>query len=118
MQAITYTEYGPPEVLGLQEVAKPEPADDEILIRVRAAEATKSDCEMRSFRFPVKWFWLPLRLALGVTKPKRQILGGYFAGEIAGRGKDVTEFDIGDEVFGAAGLRLSQPHRQFGWDGQ
>lgn len=84
----------------------PVPKDDEILIRVRAVEATKSDCEMRSFKFAVKWFWLPLRIALGVRKPKQQILGGYFSGEVERLGKDVTEFSSGDPVFGAARLKL------------
>jgi NADPH:quinone reductase-like Zn-dependent oxidoreductase len=73
---------------------------------VRAAEATKADVEMRSFRFAVKWFWLPLRIAFGITKPRRKILGGYFSGEIESLGKDVTQFSIGDQVFGAAALRL------------
>ncbi|MGI9200994.1 MAG: NAD(P)-dependent alcohol dehydrogenase [Woeseiaceae bacterium] len=106
MKAITYSEYGPPEVLCLKEVDRPVPKDDEILIRVRAVEATKSDCEMRSFKFAVKWFWLPLRLAFGLRKPRRQILGGYFSGEVVELGNDVTEFSVGDQVFGAAGLRL------------
>jgi NADPH:quinone reductase-like Zn-dependent oxidoreductase len=106
LKAITYSKYGPPEVLQVKEVVQPEPKDDEILIRVRAVEATKSDCEMRSFRFAVKWFWLPLRIAFGVRKPKRQILGGYFSGEVAQLGKDVTEFSVGDQVFGAARLKL------------
>ena len=106
MKAISYSKYGPPDVLQLEDVDKPAPKDDEILIRVRAAEATKSDCEMRSFNFPVKWFSLPLRIVLGITKPRRPILGGYFAGEIAALGKDVTEFAVGDAVYGAAGLRL------------
>lgn len=106
MKAITYTQYGSPDVLRLEDVEKPVPLDDEILIKVRAAEATKSDCEMRSFKFPVKWFWLPLRIAFGVRRPKRQILGGYFSGEIESVGKSVTKFIKGDEVFGAAGLRL------------
>ena len=106
MKAITYSKYGPPEVLQLKEVVKPVPKDDEILIRVRAVEATKSDCEMRSFKFAVKWFWLPLRIALGVRKPRRQILGGYFSGEIERLGKDVTDFSSGDQVFGAARLKL------------
>ena len=106
MKAITYETYGPPELLRLEEVAKPVPKDDEILIRVRAAEATKSDCELRSFKFSVKWFWLPLRIAFGVTKPRRRILGGYFSGEVAAVGKDVTQFSVGDQVFGTAGLRL------------
>ena len=106
MKAITYSEYGPPEVLRLKEVDRPVPKDDEILIRVRAVEATKSDCEMRSFKFAVKWFWLPLRLAFGLRKPRRKILGGYFSGEVVELGNDVTEFSVGDQVFGAAGLRL------------
>jgi len=106
LKAITYSNYGPPDVLQLKEVEKPVPKDDEVLIRVRAVEATKSDCEMRSFKFAVKWFWLPLRMAFGLRKPRRQILGGYFSGEIEALGKDVTEFSTGDRVFGAAGLRL------------
>ena len=73
---------------------------------MHAAEATKSDCEMRSFRFAVSWFWLPVRIALGIKKPRRQILGGYFAGQIEAVGKDVTGFSPGDEVFGAAGLKF------------
>ncbi len=106
MRAITFSKYGPPDVLRLSEVEKPSPKDDEVLIRVRAAEATKSDCEMRSFKFSVKWFWLPLRLASGVRSPRRQTLGGYFSGEIESVGRDVAEFSTGDQVFGAAGLRL------------
>ncbi|MGB5492331.1 MAG: hypothetical protein WBM76_16015, partial [Woeseiaceae bacterium] len=66
MKAITYANYGSPDVLQLREVEKPIPKDDEVLIRVQAAEATKADVEMRSFRFAVKWFWLPLRIAFGV----------------------------------------------------
>ncbi len=106
MKAITYSSYGPPDVLRLEDVARPVPKDDEVLIRVRAAEATKSDCEMRSFKYSVKWFWLPLRIALGVRKPKQPILGGYFSGEVESVGKDVTGFSVGDPVFGAARLRL------------
>ncbi len=106
MKAITYTNYGPPTVLQLKDVPKPVPKDDEVLIRVRAAEATKADVEMRSFKFSVKWFWLPLRIAFGVRQPRRQILGGYFAGTIESCGKDVDQFQEGDKVIGSAGLRL------------
>jgi NADPH:quinone reductase-like Zn-dependent oxidoreductase len=106
MKAITYANYGSPDVLQIKELGKPVPKDDEVLIRVQAAEATKADVEMRSFKFAVKWFWLPLRIAFGVRKPKRQILGGYFSGDVESLGKDVTEFSTGDQVFGAAGLRL------------
>lgn len=82
LKAIVNTEYGAPEVLHLKNIDKPIPKQNEILIKVHATEATKSDCELRSFNFPVKWFWLPLRIALGITKPKRQVLGGYFSGVI------------------------------------
>jgi len=106
MKAVVYSRYGPPEVLHVEEVEEPRPGEDEVLIRVHAAEATKADCELRSFRFPVKWFWLPLRLAMGITRPRRRILGGYFAGKVAEVGNRVTKFKHGDEVFGCAQLRL------------
>lgn len=106
MQAVTYTRYGPPGVLQLRDVPTPSPRADEVLIRVRAVEATKSDCEMRSLRFAVRWVALPLRLVLGVTRPRQQVLGGYFSGEIAAVGSAVQGFSVGDAVYGAAGLRL------------
>ena len=106
MKAIVYTKYGSPDVLEVKEVKKPTPKDDEVLIKVHASEVTKADCEMRSFNFQVKWFWLPLRVALGLIKPKKQILGGYFAGEVESVGKDVSKFKKGDQIFGATKLRL------------
>lgn len=106
MKAIVYTRYGPPDVLHIEEIAAPVPRDNELLVRVHAAEVTKSDCELRSFRFPVKWFWLPLRIAMGFRKPKRRVLGAYFSGEVESVGKDVTKFRKGDRVFGSARLRL------------
>ena len=104
MKAIVYTKYGPPEVLEIKEIEKPVPVDDEILIRIHAVEATKADCELRSFNFAVKWFWLPLRVAMGISKPKKQVLGGYFAGEVVTVGKDVSKFKKGDHVFGTTRL--------------
>lgn len=106
MKAIVHERYGSPDVLHVTDVPTPVPRDGEVLIRVRAAEATKSDCELRSFRYAVKWFWLPLRLVIGVRRPRRRILGGYFAGEIAALGRGVTGFAVGDAVFGSSGLRL------------
>lgn len=106
MKAIVYTKYGPPDVLHLKEIEKPIPKENEVLIHVHAAEATKSDCELRSFNFAVKWFWLPLRIIMGITKPKRQVLGGYFAGEIDSIGKDVSKFKKGEWVFGTTKLRM------------
>ena len=112
MRAAIYTRYGGPEVLSLGEVARPEPGDDELLIETRAAEVTKADCEMRRFRFPVKWFWLPLRLAFGLFEPRRSILGGYFSGVVVAVGKDVSRFRPGDAIFGATRLRFGA-HGEF-----
>ena len=70
MKAIVYTKYGSPDVLEIRELEIPEPGNDEVLIKVKAVEVTKADCEMRSFNFAVKWFWLPLRLVFGVTKAR------------------------------------------------
>jgi len=104
MKAIVYKKYGAPEVLRIEEIEKPVPGDDEVLIRIHAVEATKADCELRSFNFAVKWFWLPLRVAMGMTKPKKQVLGGYFAGEVESVGRDISKFKPGDQVFGTTGL--------------
>ncbi len=106
MKAVVYTKYGSPEVLQLKEIEKPVPKSDEILIRIHAAEATKADCELRSFNFQVKWFWLPLRIAMGPIKPKKSVLGGYFSGEVESSGIEITKFKAGDQVFGSAGFRL------------
>lgn len=106
MKAVINTKYGSPNVLQIKEIEKPKAKDNELLVKVHAVEATKSDCEMRSFKFAVKWFWLPLRLALGIFKPRRHVLGGYFAGEVESVGKDVTKFNKGDQVFGCAGFKM------------
>ena len=81
MQAIVCTHYGPPEVLELQEVAKPTPTDNEVLVKVYATAVTSGDARVRSFTVPLS-FWLPARLALGLSKPKHAILGSVFAGEV------------------------------------
>jgi len=106
MKAVVYTKYGSADVLQVKEVEKPSPKDDEVLIKIHAAEVTKADCELRSFNFAVKWFWLPLRLAMGIKTPKRSILGGYFSGEIESVGKDVSRLKKGDQVFGSSQLRM------------
>ena len=105
MKAVVYKRYGPPEVLQVGEVAKPVPKDHEILIRVRAAEVTKADSEMRSFKFAVNWFWLPLRLFMGIRRPRNPILGGYFSGEVEAVGSAVTRFKPGDALFGGTACR-------------
>lgn len=106
MRAIAYREYGGPDVLKLEQRPQPTAGKGEILIRVRAAEVTKSDCELRSFNFPVKWFALPLRLVLGIRAPRRQILGSYFSGVVESLGEGAERFAPGDEIFGTTRLRL------------
>ena len=98
MRAVVYTKYGPPDVLQLQEIAKPSPKAREALIKVHATTVTIGDCRMRSFTVPPAQ-WLFARLYLGVWKPRRKILGMELAGEIEAVGREVTRFKVGDPVF-------------------
>ncbi len=101
MKAIVWTKYGSPDGLELQEVAKPTPKDNEVLVRVHATTVTAGDCELRRLQFNLL-LRLPLRLYVGLRKPKRlTILGQELAGEVEAVGKDVTRFKKGDEVFAA-----------------
>jgi NADPH:quinone reductase-like Zn-dependent oxidoreductase len=99
MKAIVCTKYGAPEVLQLQEVAKPTPKDNEVLIRIHATTVTSGDVRVRSFTW-APWFWLPGRILYGLRKPRKNIPGNELAGEIEAVGNDVTRFRKGDQVFG------------------
>ncbi len=105
MKAIIWTKYGAPEVLKFGEVEKPTPKDDEVLIKVHGATVTPGDCEIRRFEMHVL-FWLPLRIYMGVFKPKRPILGMDLSGEIEVVGKDVTNFKVGDKIFAGNGIKF------------
>lgn len=105
MRAMVCKRYGPPEVLELQQLDMPVPKTGEILIKVHASTVTAGDCEIRSFKFPVL-LWIPLRLFFGVRKPRMNILGQEFAGEIESVGNGQTLFKKGDRVYGATGLKL------------
>ena len=106
MKAIVCTKYGPPEVLQLKEVEKPDPKDNEVLIRIHAATVTSGDVRIRSFTFPL-WFWLPLRIMYGLRKPREKLPGNELAGEIELIGKDVKLYKKGDQVFGVTSGLLS-----------
>lgn len=106
MKAIVFEKYGPADVLHAATVETPSVGDEDLLIKISAVEVTKSDCEMREFNFPVKWFWLPLRLVMGISKPRRRVLGGYFSGVVEEVGKSVNKFNVGDAVFGCTGFSM------------
>lgn len=102
MKAIVVRCYGSPDVLRLEEVAKPAPSDDQILVRVHAASVNPKDWRlMRGSPYV-------LRLPDGVGMPKRTRIGADFAGTIEAVGKDVTRFKPGDEVFGGAAGALAE----------
>jgi NADPH:quinone reductase-like Zn-dependent oxidoreductase len=106
MKAVVWTRYGPPDVLQLQEVEKPTPKEDEVLIKIHAATASTPDTEFRRLKLPL-FFALFLRLYLGFIKPTRiTILGAEFAGEIVSTGQAVTLYKPGDQVFGYTGLGM------------
>jgi NADPH:quinone reductase-like Zn-dependent oxidoreductase len=105
MRAFVWTRYGPPSGLELQELAKPSPKPTELLIRIRATTVTAGDAEIRSSKVP-KFLWLPLRLYMGLTRPRRRILGQELAGEVESVGRDVKGFGRGDQVLATTGFRF------------
>jgi NADPH:quinone reductase-like Zn-dependent oxidoreductase len=100
MKAIIYTKYGPPEVAKLVEVEIPIPKENEVLIRVYASTVNRTDRGIRSAEYFISRFFS------GLLKPKNQILGCEFAGQVETVGKNVSSFVVGDKVFGFNGSKF------------
>ncbi len=95
MRAVVHDRYGPPEVLRLEDVPRPVPKDDEVLVKVHATTVTRTDCGLRA----ADPFFA--RFLTGLRRPKQRILGTELAGEVAAVGASVSEFAVGDHVFGS-----------------
>jgi NADPH:quinone reductase-like Zn-dependent oxidoreductase len=107
VKAIVYDKYGPPEVLHIAEVPRPELKDNEVMVKVFAVSVNYGDTAARNFKsLTSKTFNMPLllmyitRLGFGLKNPKKKILGNEFAGKIEAVGKAVTRYKKGDDVFG------------------
>ena len=94
MKAAVYTQYGPPEVLQVKQVEKPTPGKNELLVRIKATAVNSGDWRLR------KADPFAVRFIFGLFKPKKNILGSVFSGEIERVGEDVKHFKVGDFVFG------------------
>jgi NADPH:quinone reductase-like Zn-dependent oxidoreductase len=113
MKAVVYDTYGPPEVLRFEEVDRPIPKEDEVLVKVHATTVNRSDVHIREAnRRSGLAASVVSRMVSGLRAPRRRILGSEFAGEVVGAGAAVKEFAVGDRVFGTTGLRFGA-HAEF-----
>jgi NADPH:quinone reductase-like Zn-dependent oxidoreductase len=99
MRAAIYTKYGPASVLSLAEVPRPVPTDTQVLVRVFAATVNRTDCGFRTAEYLIS------RTFTGLVRPKRTICGSEFAGEVVAVGAAVTNYNVGDRVFGFDDVR-------------
>ncbi|WP_379151092.1 NAD(P)-dependent alcohol dehydrogenase [Paenibacillus sp. sgz5001063] len=105
MKAVVCSKYGSPETLRLMELERPVPKGKELLIKVHASTVTAGDIRVRTFKSPVL-FWLPMRLVLGLSKPRKPVLGVELSGEVEAVGHDVKRFKQGDRIFALTGMRF------------
>jgi NADPH:quinone reductase-like Zn-dependent oxidoreductase len=113
MRAVVYDSYGPPDVLRVEEVEKPVPKEDEVLVKIHATTVTRADCATREAnRGSGLFVTLISRLISGIRRPRQRILGTELAGEVEAVGRAVSEFAVGDRVFGTSGFRFGA-HAEF-----
>ncbi len=105
MKAIICTKYGPPEVLRIAQRPKPVPKDDEVLIKIFATSVTNSDIFIRSSDVPLM-FRIPMRLMIGIRRPRNPVIGEVFSGEIEYAGPEIKRFKVSDRVYGLTGYSL------------
>jgi NADPH:quinone reductase-like Zn-dependent oxidoreductase len=105
MRAIVCKGYGPPEMLELQHVDRPEPRSNEVLVAIHTTTVHVGDVRVRSFNVPTA-AWVFARIMLGFTRPRRPILGMELAGVVEVVGDGVGALEAGDEVFGFAGFKF------------
>jgi NADPH:quinone reductase-like Zn-dependent oxidoreductase len=105
MKAVLYTKSGSEGSIEIQEIEKPIPKENEILIKVHATTVTSGDVSVRSFKNQTI-FWLIMRIMYGVKRPDKLILGSELAGKIEATGENVSRFNIGDKVFASTGMKF------------
>ncbi len=105
MKAIICKKYGPAENLEIVEYKNPIPKDDEVLIKIYATSVTNSDIFIRSSNIPIQ-FRIPMRLMMGISKPRNEIIGEVFSGVIEQIGSEIENFKVGDQVYGLTGFSL------------
>jgi NADPH:quinone reductase-like Zn-dependent oxidoreductase len=105
MKAAVCERYGPPEVVQIKEVPTPAPADREVLVKAFATTVNSGDARLRALRVP-RGMSLPVRLNVGVTKPRRPVFGFEVAGRVEAVGEAVTSFQPGDRVVASRGFDL------------
>lgn len=112
MKAVIHTKYGTPDELQIQEIDRPVPKDNEVLIKIHATTVTTSDCNVRNLTFVPKSFIFISKMIFGFKKPRINVLGLDFAGVVEKTGANVKKFKSGDKVFGSTGTKMGC-HAQF-----
>src|ERR1700731_4821786 len=114
MRAVVYDRYGPPDVLRLEDVERPVPKEDEVLLKIHATAVTRADCATREAnRRSGLAVTLLSRAISGIRRPRQRILGSELAGEVEAVGAAVSEFAVGDHVFGRTSAFTTGTHAEF-----